>query len=214
MSETKPKAKPEAVEPIKKPGKVNLDKFRSTRPASVAGVETLLTGLPIHSIAQAKDLVRLHPDEVAYWSDELCFVDVPIKGQKRDLLHLIAEDLAMRYLPSGRIQRFRLALASKPYDVFFLAIVPTKHPDNSWNLSNQQACEQAKDKWVIATSRKAEGVESYRVTYAKNEDAFPEPKWPTQTFDEIIAAAFFNRMIDSEDHPALRRLLGAKQSVE
>ena len=63
--------------------------------------------------------MRLHPDEENYWSDELCFVNVPIKGQKRDTLHLIDEELAMRYLPSGAISRCRLALAAKPYDVFF-----------------------------------------------------------------------------------------------
>ena len=57
----------------------------------------------ITSIAQAKDFVRLHPDEENYWSSELCFVNVPIKGQKRDTLHLIDEDLAMQYLPSGKI---------------------------------------------------------------------------------------------------------------
>jgi hypothetical protein len=65
------------------------------------------TGLPHHSISQAKDFARLHPDEEAYWSSELCFVSVPVKGQKRDTMHLIDEDLAMRFLPSGRILRFR-----------------------------------------------------------------------------------------------------------
>ena len=77
----------------------------------------------------------MHPDE-EYWSDELCFVNVPIKGQKHDTLHLIEEDLAMRYLPSARIQRFRVALAAKPCDVFFLCIVPTQNIDNSWVSSN------------------------------------------------------------------------------
>ena len=71
--------------------------------------------------------MRLHPDEETYWSHELCFVNVPIKGQKRDTLHLIDEDLAMRYLPSGKIQRFRLALATKPFDVFFLCHVPSRN---------------------------------------------------------------------------------------
>ena len=91
----------------------------------MAGVETLSTGLPHHKIAAAKDFVRLHPDEETYWSPELCFVNVPIKGQKRDTLHLINEDLAMRHLPSGKIQHFRLALATKPHDAFFLCEVPT-----------------------------------------------------------------------------------------
>jgi hypothetical protein len=135
---------PEEAVPIAKPGAFDLDKFKSKRAAAVANVETLQTGLPHHSISQAKDFVRLHPDEEKCWSPEICFVSVPIKGQKRDTLHLIEEDLAMQYLPSGRIQRFRLALATKPFDVFFLCHVPTRNTDNQWNESNLAACEQAK----------------------------------------------------------------------
>ena len=93
----------EEVVPIAKPSAFDLEKFKSKRAAAAANVETLQTGLPHHSISQAKDFVRLHPDEENYWSPELCFVSVPIKGQKRDTLHLIEEDLAMQYLPSGRI---------------------------------------------------------------------------------------------------------------
>jgi hypothetical protein len=104
--------KTEAVS-IAKPSTFSLEKFKSKRAATIANVETLQTGLPHHNIAHAKDFVRLHPNEEAYWSPELCFVNVPIKGQKRDTLHLINEDLAMRYLPSGRILHFRLALATK-----------------------------------------------------------------------------------------------------
>jgi len=66
---------------IAKPSAFNLDKFKSKRAAAVANVETLQTGLPLHSIAQAKDFVRLHPDEEEYWSPELCFVKVPIRAR-------------------------------------------------------------------------------------------------------------------------------------
>ena len=157
----------------------SLDKFKSKHPAAVAGVVTLPTGLPHHKIAVAKDFVRLHPDEETYWSPELCFVNVPIKGQKRDTLHLINEDLAMRYLPSGKIQHCRLALATKPNDAFFLCEVPTRHEDNAWNANALLACEKAKTTWVQATSRKEEGVEGYKIDLARDPDAFPAPKWPT-----------------------------------
>jgi hypothetical protein len=203
----------EDVTPISKPGGFSLDKFKSKRAAAVASVETLQTGLPHHTIAQAKDFVRLHPD-AAYWSPELCFVNVPIKGQKRDTLHLIDEDLAMQYLPSGRIQRFCLALATKPFDVFFLCQIPTRNEDNTWNTSNRLACEQGKALWVQATSRKEEGVEGYKIDVARHPDAFPEPGWPTQTLDELIEKTFAGRMIDREDHPGLLRLIGAKQVLE
>jgi hypothetical protein len=119
-----------------------LDKFRSTRKPAIAGVETLQTGLPTMRIAEAKDWVRLHPDVDNFWSTELCFVNVPVKGQKKDTMHLIAEDLALSYLPSGRIQRYRLALASKPQDVFFLCIVPSQNLENTFNADSVAACER------------------------------------------------------------------------
>ena len=121
MADSKPKLVIEDVTPIAKPDTAfSLDKFKSKRAAALANVETLQMGLPHHNIAQAKDFVRLHPDEANYWSSELCFANVPIKGQKRDTLHLIDEDLALRYLPSGKIMRLSLALATKPNDRFFL----------------------------------------------------------------------------------------------
>jgi len=198
---------------VAKPSASNLDKFKSKHSAAVAGVETLQTALPHTTISQAKDFVRLHPNEEEYWSPELCFVNVPIKGAKRDTLHLIDEDLAERYLPSAKIMRFRLALATKPHDLFFLCHVPTRNEDNLWNSSNQEACEQAKKLWTQATSRKEEGVEAYKVDASKDPDAFPEPKWPSQSLSELIGVTFKGRMIESADHPGLLRLIGAKQSV-
>jgi hypothetical protein len=204
----------EEMTPIAKPAAgFSLDKFKSKRAAAVANIETLQTGLPHHSIAQAKDFVRLHPSEEAYWSPELCFVNVPIKGQKRDTLHLIDEDLAMRYLPSGRILRFRLVLATKPFDVFFLCHIPTRNEDNNWNATNLLACEKAKTTWVQATSRKEEGVEAYKIDWARDHDAFPEPTWPAQSLGELIEKTFVGRMITHENHPALLRLIGAKQTL-
>jgi hypothetical protein len=130
--------------PIAKPSVFDLNKFKSNRPATIAGVETLLTGLPHFRISEARDFVRLHSKEEDYWSGELCFVSVPIKGSRRDTLHLIEESLAMQFLESARIQRFRLALASKPNDVFFLCHVPSQNLDNRYNETNLDGCNQAK----------------------------------------------------------------------
>jgi hypothetical protein len=199
--------------PIAKPSGFSLDKFKTKHAAAIANVETLQPALPHHGIAQAKDFVRLHPNEEDYWSPELCFVNVPIKGQKRDTLHLIDEELAMQYLPGGKILRFRLALATKPYDVFFLCHVPTRNADNSWNQTNLEACEQGKTLWVQATSRKEEGVEGYKIDFAREQDAFPDPKWPPQSRNELIERTFAGRMVDTAEHPALLRLIGAKQSL-
>jgi hypothetical protein len=54
---------------ISKPGEF-LEKFRSKRSSTIAGVETLLTALPILRISEANDFVRVHPSEDDYWSPE------------------------------------------------------------------------------------------------------------------------------------------------
>jgi hypothetical protein len=63
---------------------------------------------------------------------------------------------------------------------------------------------------VQALSRRAEGVDGYRIKYARDVDAFAEPQWPPETVDDLILATFQGRMIDYEDHPGLLRLIGAK----
>ena len=67
-----------------------LEKFKSKRPSNIAGVGTLLTPLKLMRIAEVGDFVRLHPDEDNYW----------------------------KHLSSKKIKWQRLALASKPHDVF------------------------------------------------------------------------------------------------
>ena len=106
-----------------------------------------------------------------------------------------------------------MALASKPHDVFFLCIVPSQNLDNSWNSTALAACEQAKTLWVQATSRKAEGVEGTRSSTARDQDAFPDPKWPSRTLDELLEVTFRNANIDTDNHPALLRLIGAKPDL-
>ena len=65
-----------------------------------------------------------------------------------------------------------------------------------------------------ATSRREENVDGYKIDFARDQDAFPDPKWPTQSLDELIVMTFAGRMIEPRDHPALLRLIGAKQNLE
>ena len=152
------------VAPIKieKPTKF-LDQFKSKRDPSISGVATLVTALPVLKISDANDFVRLHPNddpEDGYWSTEVCGVLVPIHGDsKQAQLHLIDEEIAVRYLPSKKIKRFRLALATKPNDVMFLCQVPSTNLNNGYNRTALKACEKAKTLWTQASSRKPEGVE-------------------------------------------------------
>jgi hypothetical protein len=205
----------ELTEPmsIEKPTGSILDACKSTKDPNIGSVKELLTGLPHYRLSEAKDWARLHPDEGKYWSPEYCFVHVPILGA-RDTLHFIAESLAVTYLPSGRIQRFRLALATKPHNSFFLCHVPSQNLDNLYNKSNLEGCRQAQQLWTQLVSRRDEGIDGYKVMYSRDPDAFPDPEWPEDPLSKIIEVTFANRIILTDDHPALFRLIGARQSSE
>jgi hypothetical protein len=189
------------------------DRFKSKNAPTISGVETLLTALPIMKIGDVGDWTRLHPSEDDYWTCELCFVSVPIKGAKRDMLHLIDDDLAVQYLSAKKILRHRLALASKPNDVFFWCIVPSQNLDNTWNADALKACYQAQTRWVQAISRRPEGIDGYKIDFARDEDAFPETKWPTHSKDVLLETTFKDACIDYDRHPGLLRLIGARQDL-
>jgi hypothetical protein len=139
-------------------------------------------------------------------------VRVPVKGQRKDLLHIILEELAVRYLRPGQIVRQLLALATRPFDDFS---VPSQNLDNEWNDSNRRGCEAARTAWVQLVSRRRGdsplgSQEGYECVPAREVDAFPEPRWPTRPLDELIVTTFEGRNIETDDHPGLARIIGRK----
>jgi hypothetical protein len=212
-------AKPEEVSIPKPDAESKMARFKSKN-LGREKVATQIAGLPHYAVPEAKDWVRLHPDEENFWSEELCFVSIPVPGQKRDMLHLIDTDLAGE-LPSGKVTRFRLALASKPNDVFFLAHIPSQNLDNNWNKTNIQGCEQSKTVWTQLTSRKEEGVEGYDISMSeaekKGRKPFPDPNWEKvakgKTIFDLMLAAFAGRTMTDKTHPAWLRLIGDAQTL-
>ena len=164
--------------PIQKPSAFSLDKFKSKRPTAPTGVSTLLGALPHYPLAEAKDFVRLHPDET-YWSAELCFVDCANhRGRRKGItIHLIVEDLAIKYLPAGKIMRHSLALASKPYDVFFLATHPDHQPRQLLEQIQLGGLQVGEGALGAIDKSEVTGAERYD-DHVADLDAFPEPKWP------------------------------------
>ena len=126
---------------MKPTGGSGLDKFRSKRhlilvASKIAGGAVRITTsrqhgtsfacIPTKTITGRRTVLRFCSDQR------------PEKG----FAALIDEDIALAHLSSGKIQRFRLVLATKPHDVFFLCHVPSQNTDNPWNASNLRACER------------------------------------------------------------------------
>ena len=99
-------------EPIPIPGEFSLQKFSSPKTLRWQVLK------PCWRRCRTIDLGRERFRSAAsrrreYWTAELCFVNVPIKGQKHDTLHLIDEDLAMQ-LPAERARLCVFGWRSRP----------------------------------------------------------------------------------------------------
>ncbi len=197
-----PKIETNELVSIAKPKKFSLDKFKSKRSQAIANVGTLPNKLSVLKISDVGDFARVHHDEENFWTDELCFVDVPIKDQKKSVIrHLIDEELALHYLEPKKIKRCRLALAMDALGRPFLCIVPTRNLDNEFNATALKGIKSAQKLWTEVVRR--EGYDDYKTNFAKNPEAFGEPKWPPQTLEELIGITFEGRSIETDDHPGL-----------
>jgi len=68
----------------------------------------------------------------------------------------------------------------------------------------RQAAELAKTRWVRLAADM--GLGGYRIYQAEGD--LSEPEWPDKPLAEILQIAFRDRIVDSENHPVVRRLRG------
>ncbi len=88
-----------------------------------------------------------------------------------------------------------------------LFLWPVKLPGDramAWHTSAQEAARIAEEKWVKVCANMHVGA--YDVHVADGD--LGEPEWPDASFEEILGIAFKDRIIDSLDHPVLKRLRG------
>jgi len=91
--------------------------------------------------------------------------------------------------------------------VTFLWPVKLPGPDgkiNEWHRSAQEAAERAMTRWLFVRANMNLGA--YEMIEATA--TIPDPVWPTATFKELLKIGFRESLIDSLDHPVLKRLRG------
>ena len=59
--------------------------------------------------------------------------------------------------------------------------------------------------WIRMKSNMS--LRAYEIFQAEN--SIPDPTWPEQSFGELLRIAFRDRLINTIDHPAVKRLRGA-----
>jgi hypothetical protein len=164
-----------------------------------AGVKKLLTTVPVRK-PNRQDFVRVHPDP-RYRESPVGIIELKEDRETYLVVKSMAEEL------QGEFAAATLFTAITRQRVLFIWPVKLPGPDgkhNEWHRTAQEAAELAMTRWVRMTSNMSLGAyETFEAT-----GNWPEPAWPDSTFQEILRIAFHGRIVDTTDHPIVRRLKG------
>ena len=168
--------------------------------AAAAGVKQVLTTIPVRK-PNRHDFVRIHPSE----DYQLTTAIIELK-EERGEIYLVPSDLRDKLI--GEVILATLFLAINRQGVVFFW--PCKLPDpsgraNAWHESALAAVHAARGKWIRVQSDMSLGA--YRIFEAIGE--LPDPDWPAVNMRDLLEIAFKGgKLIDSIDHPVLKRLRG------
>jgi hypothetical protein len=121
-------------------------------------------------------------------------------------VYAVTPAVAEQVLGEVKFVELRLAVTQQGTPFFWpVPLPPNDRADNTWNLTARTAAERAETAWVRLTANMS--AQCYDVHVAQT--AAADPVWPDKTLQELLKIAFGNgRLIDSLEHPVIRRLLG------
>ena len=162
------------------------------------GSKKLLTIVPVGK-PNPKEWVMAHP------SDDYCMIAGIIEDADGGQPYIVTPEIAAAH-PS-EIKQVALRVAVNRQGTVFLWKYPVPDVDgreNFWNTSHREAVKEAKIGWVRMISNRNLGA--YEVHTAPSIDT--APKWPEQSFQQLLEIAFKGRLIADADHILLRQLRG------
>lgn len=178
----------------------NLDELRLD--TSLTTTVAYLGHVPVRKPGRV-EFVRTHPDPAMSLASTV-YVD----EDERETYFVAppARPLLLGYLKSVLL----LTCISRQ-GVTFLWPVPLPDEEGggggrgrAWGDTARQAADLARSSWLRIKADMALG--GYQIHLA--EGALPDPVWPDKTFQQLLAIAFRNRIIDGSDHPIIRKHRG------
>jgi hypothetical protein len=162
-----------------------------------AGVKRVLT-VPVRKPGK-QTFFRVHSDP-AYRLTALLF------EWKQDRENFLVDPTLIEYL-SEDATPVVLYTSIDRQDNLFIWPAKLSAPDGrivEWYTSAHSIAELAMAKWVRMQANLDSGCYEAFEASAK----LPAPRWPNVTFNEILKAAFKDRIILDLDHPAIKKLRG------
>jgi hypothetical protein len=143
------------------------------------------------------EFVRVHSEFVL---DTTVFTD-----KEEDESYLVAP--SMRAALVGEARPALLVPGMTRQNALFIWPVPLPNEDgrrNLWTDTAQEAMHLAREHWVRLVPDM--GLSAYRIYRAEGQ--LSDPVWPDKAFEELLEIAFKDHVIDTPDHPVVRRLRG------
>jgi hypothetical protein len=164
-----------------------------------AGVKKLLTTVPVRK-PNPQDFCRTHPSR-DYREN---FAVIELKEDRETYLirgHELISELV------GEYTAVTLFTAVNRQGIAFLWPVRLPDPDAKqleWHRSMREAAETGMERWVRVKANMSLGA--YDISVA--ESVMAEPIWPKEPFTQLLEVAFRHRLIDTINHPVIKRLRG------
>ena len=174
--------------------------MRIADPAALSGDIEHLAHIPVRR-PKRDEYFRVNPDPKMTLTS-LVWID----RDETDDVYFVTPEARDVMLDSGRI--VMLVLCQSRQKVNFLWPVNTDTRSGGgrgWTESARAAVIRAHTKWIKIRGDRASGM--YQIFEAA-EQGGGEPEWPALEFKELLKLGFKDRLINSPDHPVVRRLQG------
>lgn len=130
---------------------------------------------------------------------------VELKEEQDGGVYLVAPSLRDQLLDEIQILRL-VTCIDRADNLFFWPLKCPKNGErtNHWHESAERALSYAEKSWVRVKANMIAGHYDVVQPVAN----FPDPETPELTLQQLIEIAFRGRMIDSAEHPVLKKLRG------
>jgi len=163
-----------------------------------AGAKKILTTVPVRK-PNKQDFVRVHPAP----EFREPFAVIELKDDREH--YLLTPDIAAA-LPAEfvTVMLYTTINRQKVVSLWPVRLPPADGRVNEWHRSAQEAAERAMEYWIRVVANMSLGA--YEILKAPGK--FPDPEWPNYSFHDLLKIGFRDRIINSFNHPVLKRLRG------
>jgi hypothetical protein len=188
----------EAIKEAVEPDPYNPARFRLDQDYTTLQVETVAVSIPVRK-PNKQEFIRIRPEPGFQ-------VAVALLELQEDRDHYLISPECVGAV-ADHCAPVTLYTAVNRHGALFLWPAKMPRPGArvlAWHQSAHRAADLAKAHWVQLRANMS--THAYDVSVAKGDLA--DPEWPDMSFEEIFRIAFQDHLIDSLDHPVLRRLDG------